>query len=88
MIDFVGVENLTNERRGTYYGDAKDWSITKQKNFGQLALFSIFRNFLNDGSTGLRLSSLLHNPPRARGEAEPCMHEDICCVKCRKPMFK
>ena len=86
MIDFFGVDRLTNEKRGTYYGESKDWSHIKQKNFGLLALFSIFRNFLNDGSTGLSLDTLHHNPPRERSDPATCLHEESCCVKCNKIM--
>ena len=35
MIDFIGLENLTNERRGTFYGGVRNWDQNVLENMGK-----------------------------------------------------
>ena len=43
LIDFFGLERLTNRRRGCYYGDAGEWSHNMLCNMGSFYIVKIIR---------------------------------------------
>ena len=90
MIDWVGVDNLTNERRGSYYGGAKGWCANMKENYGLCILFAIFKNYLNDGSNGLQFDSVDCKKRKEKKEEMEvledtlCEHDHTCCINCNK----
>ena len=82
MIEYIGLDKLTNKDKGVYFGASKEWSSVKRKNFGLLALFTIFKNYLNDGSNGIQLDSLFYRPNRRRIILD-CPHTNFCCTDCK-----
>ena len=82
MIQYIGLNKLTNKDKGTFFGASKKWSLVKKKNFGLLALFSIFKNYINDGSNGIQIDSLFHRPKKRRIVLE-CPHTNFCCADCK-----
>lgn len=87
MMDWVGLENLTNIRKGSYYGETEEWNTIKKKNYGMMVLFSLFKNYLNDGAIGLQFDSLFYNQKRAKEQIKEevcCNHNHVCCIKCNK----
>ena len=48
LIDFIGLERLTNMRRGCYYGDAIDWSRSMLCNMGSFYIVKIIRESYGD----------------------------------------
>lgn len=54
IIDCLGVENLTNIKRGDYYGISKSWSRRDRKKLGVLLLFKAMQVFMVEGESQLR----------------------------------
>ncbi|XP_031632252.1 ankyrin repeat and LEM domain-containing protein 1 [Contarinia nasturtii] len=54
IIDCVGVENLTNIKRGDYYGIVKSWSMRDRKKLGVLLLYKALQVFMIEGESQLR----------------------------------
>lgn len=54
IIDCLGVENLTNIKRGDYYGAAKTWTPRDRKRLGVLLLFKAMQVFMVEGESQLR----------------------------------
>ena len=46
IIKSLNFNTLTNQRRGTSYGDAKTWAINKIINYGDMLLYQLFRTYL------------------------------------------
>ena len=97
MLDWFEAEapgRLTNIRLGSYYGDALGWSQTKKNNYGIMILYCLFRNYLNDGSNGLKINSLCCKPKAPKHEdtdeemEEECGHNNLCCINCNKTIKK
>ncbi|KAL3997387.1 Ankyrin repeats (many copies) family protein [Acanthocheilonema viteae] len=49
MIDAIGLRNLTNIRRGDYYGPAKNWTIKEKTIYGSYLLFNALSIFHVEG---------------------------------------
>ena len=47
IIKSLNFNSLTNRIRGTSYGDAKNWPLTKVVNYGDMLLYQLFRNYLS-----------------------------------------
>lgn len=54
IIDCLGVENLTNLKRGDYYGITKTWSTRDRKKLGVLLLYKAMHVFMVEGESQLR----------------------------------
>lgn len=54
MIDCLGVENLTNIKRGDYYGISKSWTMRDRKKLGVLLLYKAMQVFMVEGESQLR----------------------------------
>lgn len=54
MIDCLGVENLTNIKRGDYYGISKSWTMRDRKRLGVLLLYKAMQVFMVEGESQLR----------------------------------
>lgn len=54
IIDCLGVENLTNNKRGDYYGIAKSWTMRDRKRLGVLLLYKAMQVFMVEGESQLR----------------------------------
>lgn len=54
IIDCLGVENLTNIKRGDYYGIVKSWSMRDRKKLGILLLYKSLQVFMVEGECQLR----------------------------------
>lgn len=54
IIDCLGVENLTNIKRGDYYGISKSWTMRDRKKLGVLLLYKAMQVFMVEGESQLR----------------------------------
>lgn len=54
IIDCLGVQNLTNLKRGDYYGITKTWIMRKRKQLGVLLLHKAMQIFIAQGESQLR----------------------------------
>ncbi|XP_058829448.1 ankyrin repeat and LEM domain-containing protein 1-like isoform X2 [Topomyia yanbarensis] len=59
IIDAIGVQNLTNLKRGDYYGKALSWPMKRRKQLGILLLHKAMLVFLAEGETQLLPSDLI-----------------------------
>ena len=46
MISAVGLDKLANVKQGECYGDMNGWPTVKIKNYGDMLLFQMFKNFI------------------------------------------
>ncbi|RDD43740.1 Ankyrin repeat and LEM domain-containing protein 1 [Trichoplax sp. H2] len=53
MIDAIGISNLTNERKGDYYGVARTWVHVKRRKLGAYLLYRAMKILLNEGERPL-----------------------------------
>lgn len=58
IIDCLGVENLTNIKRGDYYGISKSWSMKDKRKLGVYLLHKAMNIFLVEGESQLRPNDL------------------------------
>lgn len=54
IIDALGVENLTNLKRGDYYGMTHSWTMRERKQLGAALLYKAMQILLLDGESQLR----------------------------------
>ena len=45
VLKLLDVENLTNKKRGTYYGEMNDWKRSKQRKLGVHLLYKAYLSF-------------------------------------------
>lgn len=64
IIDCLGVENLTNCKRGDYYGTSKSWTMRQRKQLGVLLLFKGLHIFLAEGESQLRPDDIQPKKPK------------------------
>ena len=58
IIDALGLRNLTNVRRGDYYGPAQAWPTERRRRLGVALLHRAWRIYLVEGETRLRPEDL------------------------------
>ena len=58
MIDALGLRNLTNVRRGDYYGPAQRWPVERRRSLGVALLHRAWRIYGAEGETQLRPEDL------------------------------
>ena len=49
MFLLSGLDKLTNEKKGEYYGAASSWSSNKKLKLGHSLLFRAFKSYLIEG---------------------------------------
>lgn len=54
IIDCIGIQNLTNLKRGDYYGHSLSWTMRQRKQLGVLLLYKAMHIFLMQGESQLR----------------------------------
>ncbi|XP_065087660.1 ankyrin repeat and LEM domain-containing protein 1 [Ochlerotatus camptorhynchus] len=59
IIDALGVQNLTNLKRGDYYGKSLSWPMKRRKQLGILLLYKALLIYLAEGETQLLPSDLI-----------------------------
>lgn len=59
IIDALGVQNLTNLKRGDYYGKTLSWPMKRRKQLGVLMLYKAMLIYLAEGETQLLPSDLI-----------------------------
>ncbi|XP_055594473.1 uncharacterized protein LOC129745426 [Uranotaenia lowii] len=59
IIDAIGIHNLTNLKRGDYYGKTLSWPMKRRKQLGILLLYKAMLIFLAEGETQLLPSDLI-----------------------------
>lgn len=64
IIDCIGVGNLTNIKRGDYYGVAKSWTMRQRKQLGVLLLYKAMHIFLAEGESQLRPDDIQQGKPK------------------------
>lgn len=60
IIDCIGIENLTNIKRGDYYGISKSWTLRQRRQLGVLLLYKAMHIFLAEGESQLRPDDIQH----------------------------
>lgn len=58
IIEAIGLENLTNLKRGEYHGLPKTWPMRDKKQLGTVLLYKSFKIFLSEGESQLRPSDI------------------------------
>ncbi|XP_065318597.1 ankyrin repeat and LEM domain-containing protein 1-like [Gordionus sp. m RMFG-2023] len=58
MIDAIGKSNLTNQKRGTYYGEIQEWPQTKKCVLGSYLLYKAFQIYICEGETQMKPQDL------------------------------
>lgn len=53
MIDVIGVNNLTNQKVGNYYGVVESWPLKERRMLGLYLLFKAMQIFLTEGERQL-----------------------------------
>lgn len=61
MIDCLDLRNLTNLKRGEYYGITLSWSMRQRKQLGVLLLYKAMKIFLQEGESQLRPDDVKQN---------------------------
>ena len=87
LIDFVGLENLTNIYRGTKYGEFTNFSDIAVRNYGMSIMYCMFQNYIVNGAIPFTLEDLCHDkeePVRTRSMDMDCNHNIVKCSKCNK----
>ncbi|XP_046801366.1 uncharacterized protein LOC111686697 [Lucilia cuprina] len=59
IIDALGIQHLTNCKRGDYYGPSKTWTMKEKKYLGIALLFKAMRMYLAEGESQLSPSDLI-----------------------------
>lgn len=59
IIDALGIQNLTNLKRGDYYGKTLSWPMKRRKQLGISLLYKALLIFLAEGETQLLPSDLI-----------------------------
>lgn len=59
IIDALGLQHLTNCKRGDYYGPSKTWTMKEKKYLGIALLFKAMRMYLAEGESQLSPSDLI-----------------------------
>lgn len=54
IIEAIGLENLTNLKRGEYHGLPKTWPMREKKQLGAVLLYKSFKIYLSEGESQLR----------------------------------
>lgn len=54
MIDVIGVNNLTNQKVGNYYGLVESWPLKERRMLGLYLLYKAMQIFLTEGERQLR----------------------------------
>lgn len=60
IIDCIGIENLTNIKRGDYYGISKSWTMRQRKQLGISLLYKAMHIFMAEGESQLRPDDIQH----------------------------
>ena len=80
LIDFIGLEHLTNVYRGSKYGAFSMFDDTKSKNYGMLSLYVMFRNYINNGPVPSTIDDLCFQKCRkCNVNVASCAHRCISC---------
>lgn len=59
IIDALGTNNLTNMKRGDYYGPPQAWTMRQRKQLGAFLLYKAMKVMLSDGESQLRPNDIL-----------------------------
>lgn len=54
IIEAIGLDSLTNLKRGEYHGIVKTWPMRDKKQLGTVLLFKSFKIYLSEGESQLR----------------------------------
>ncbi|KAM5193347.1 ankyrin repeat and LEM domain-containing protein 1 [Mantella aurantiaca] len=54
MVDAIGLKMLTNQKKGVYYGQAQNWTLTRRRRLGVHMLHRAMQIFLAEGERQLR----------------------------------
>lgn len=54
IIEAIGLDNLTNLKRGEYHGLTKTWFMREKKQLGTVLLYKAFKIYLSEGESQLR----------------------------------
>ena len=87
LIDYIGLQNLTNIYNGSRFGDFIDYTSTKSKNYGMLALYVLFKNYVYNGATAFTFDDPCFQKSEKNSDinGNKCEHKCISCnaaMKC------
>ena len=87
LMDYVGVDNLTNERGGSKYGIFKNYGNNFHKNYGMMVLYVLFYNYINNGAQPFTFDNLCEDIGTKENDNESkyesnCKHIKLNCCKC------
>ena len=87
LMDFIGLESLTNVYNGSRFGEFANFSNTKYKNYGMMVMYTLFKNYLNNGAMPFTLDDLCWKKDGARNDVNSehqCRHDNFRCMGCNK----
>lgn len=61
IIDCIGLQNLTNLKRGDYYGLTLSWPMRVRKQLGLVLLYKTMQIFIAEGESQLRPDDIKRN---------------------------
>ena len=75
IIKSLNFNSLTNRIRGTSYGNAKNWPLTKVINYGDMLLYQLFRTYLSKEPNVIYSSDVVLKPSSTK--------RPRFCTKCK-----
>ena len=89
LIDYIGLQNLTNIYNGSRFGDFTDFSSIKSKNYGMLALYVLFKNYVYNGATAFTFEDLCFQKTERSSDinGNNCEHKCLSCSTTMNCLF-
>ena len=72
MIAAVGLEQLSNVQQGKCYGEMIKWPGVKIKNYGDMLLFQLFKQFISRPASPILPCDVIYNPPVQKKDRKFC----------------
>ena len=72
IIKSLNFNMLTNRIRGTSYGNAKFWPLSKVKNYGNMLIYSLFNTFLTKPPNVIYANDVVLKPQSMRKRLRLC----------------
>ena len=86
LMDFAGMDTITNSNRGSKYGDFTACSNVFHKNYGMMTLYTLFLNYINNGAQPFTFEDLCHEIGLEDNDVKPseedCNHMKLVCKSC------
>ena len=87
LMDFAGIDTISNDKRGSKYGDFAACKNVFHKNFGMMTLYTLFLNYINNGARAFTFEDLCNDIGLEDSiEKSPdvnCNHKKLVCKSCK-----